>query len=245
MNPSDERVNEPPLSSRITTGVAIGIVVLQILIALLVYPFLPALLPSHWNAAGEIDAYLPKALALALFPFISLCVYFLIRFLINLGPSLSRPNQRTSVRANINVVSIVLLGEVLLMLVLELVTIAAGFHLVVNIRFVLSITLSALFIFVGNYFGKFRRNFWAGIRTPWTLASDTVWERTHRIGGWLFVAVGLLGLLLSFIPFLQLWGLLGLVLPVMVFLYVYSYSCYQQLTRGGGEPFSPPFDEGN
>ena len=54
-----------------------------ILIALVAYPFLPALVPSHWNAAGQVDDYLPKAIDLALFPAISLFLYFLIRFLVS------------------------------------------------------------------------------------------------------------------------------------------------------------------
>lgn len=43
---------------------------------------------------------------------------------------------------------------------------------------------------VGNYFGTLRRNHWVGIRTPWTLADDEVWRRTHRLAGWLLVAGG-------------------------------------------------------
>lgn len=239
MNSSDDGANASPTSSHTTTWVVLSIVVLQILIALVAYPFLPAQIPSHWNIAGEVDEYLPKAIGLAIFPVVSIFIYFLVRFLIGLGPRLGKQNQR----ANIQIISIVLVGEVLLMLVLELVTIAAALRVAVNMNFILSITLSALFIFMGNYFGKFRRNFWAGIRTPWTLASDPVWERTHRIGGWLFVAMGLLGLLMSFIPFLQLWGLLGLLLLVTLFLFVYSYVIFHRLESRGVDPLSSPFDE--
>jgi hypothetical protein len=43
---------------------------------------------------------------------------------------------------------------------------------------------------LGNYLGKTTRNFFLGIRTPWTLASDEVWRRTHRLGGWTMVGAG-------------------------------------------------------
>ena len=46
------------------------------------------------------------------------------------------------------------------------------------------------FVFIGNVFGKLRKNFFMGIRTPWTLADDEVWLRTHRVGGKLFVLAG-------------------------------------------------------
>src|SRR5258708_28004997 len=81
---------------------------------------------------------------------------------------------------------------------------------------------SVLFIFIGNYLGKLRRNFWAGIRTPWTLASDVVWERTHRFGGWLFVIGGLLGVIMSFISVLRVWGFIVVVVAIVVILYAYN-----------------------
>ena len=49
-----------------------------------------------------------------------------------------------------------------------------------------------LLLVIGNYMGKVRKNFFVGIRTPWTLASDEVWMRTHHLGGWLFVVGGLI-----------------------------------------------------
>jgi immunity protein, SdpI family len=102
-----------------------------------------------------------------------------------------------------------------------------------------------LFIFLGNYMGKLRRNFWAGIRTPWTLTSDVVWERTHRLGGWFFVLAGLSGVIMSFTPALHLWGLIVVILIVVIVLFVYSYVIYQHYTVEGKEPLSPPFDSGD
>ena len=68
------------------------------------------------------------------------------------------------------------------------------------------------------------------------------WERTHRLGGWLFVAVGLIGILCSFIPALHPWGILVPIIAVSIFLYIYSYNCYQQQTKEGHEQLSPPYD---
>lgn len=241
MNPSDdttETTNVPP-SLRSTTWIAVSIICIQILVAVIAYPFLPALVPSHWNAAGQIDSYMPKLLILVLFPAMSAAIYVLIRVLVGLGPVLGRQNQR----ATLQIVNLILVGELLLFLVIELITIAAAFHIILNVLFIVNIILSIFFIFIGNYLGKIRRNFWAGIRTPWTLASDTVWERTHRVGGWLFVGIGLLGLLMSFVPFLHIWGLIGLLLLATVFLFVYSYVVFHRLESSGANPLSRPFDE--
>ena len=112
-------------------------------------------------------------------------------------------------------------------------------------NFVINLGMSVLFIFLGNYMGKLRRNFWMGIRTPWTLTSDVVWERTHRVGGWLFVAIGLLGIPFSFVPQLRIFGMLVLIVLAAIFLTIYSYLCYRQHTLGDREPLASPFDRSN
>jgi uncharacterized membrane protein len=106
-----------------------------------------------------------------------------------------------------------------------------------------SITLlvAGIFLFfalLGNVLGKVRRNFWIGVRTPWTLASETVWERTHRVAAWLFLAGGLAGFVavLAGAPFL--WCFVGL----MVFALApvpYSLVLYKRLERQGKLPLPP------
>jgi len=72
-----------------------------------------------------------------------------------------------------------------------------------------------------------------------------VWERTHRLGGWLFVLTGLLGVIMSFVPALRLWGLMAVLLIVVVVLVVYSFVIYQRYSVEGKEPLSPPVDPGD
>jgi uncharacterized membrane protein len=105
-----------------------------------------------------------------------------------------------------------------------------------------SITLlvAGIFLFfalLGNVLGKVRRNFWMGVRTPWTLASETVWDRTHRVA-WLFLAGGLAGFVavLAGVPFV--WCFVGL----MVFALApvpYSLVLYKRLERRGKLPLPP------
>ncbi|HQR09315.1 MAG TPA: SdpI family protein [Gemmatales bacterium] len=94
------------------------------------------------------------------------------------------------------------------------------------------------FILLGNILGKIQRNFWIGIRTPWTLANNQVWEKTHRLGAWTFVGAGVIGLLSLFVTSLVpmpimigCWiGLLTLAALVPV---IYSLVYYKQLERSG------------
>ena len=161
-----------------------------------------------------------------------------MRGLVALGPRLGQQDKHT----NPELFNLILVGILLFELVIQLVVTAASFRLPVDIDFIVSSFISALFMFIGNYLGKLRRNFWAGIRTPWTLVSDVVWERTHRLGGWLFVLAGFLGIIMSFVPSLRIWGVVGVLLVVVVVLVVYSYLVYQQVEAAGGESLSPPFD---
>jgi uncharacterized membrane protein len=95
--------------------------------------------------------------------------------------------------------------------------------------------LAGLFLFfalIGNVLGKVKRNFWMGVRTPWTLADPVVWDRTHRLAAWLLVATGLVGAVAAAAGlhpaacFVLL--MVGALSPV-----VYSLVLYKRLEREG------------
>ena len=143
---------------------------------------------------------------------------------------------------NLQIAQLVTAGIALFILIIQAVVIAVALGVGIDIAMVITLAISVLFIFIGNFMGRMRRNFWMGIRTPWTLANETVWERTHRLGGWLFVAVGLIGIVCSFIPAVRLWGVVVPIIAVTIFLFIYSYVCYQRVSQERGEPLSPPFE---
>jgi uncharacterized membrane protein len=98
--------------------------------------------------------------------------------------------------------------------------------------------MGVLFVVMGNLLGKVTRNFFVGIRTPWTLANEEVWNRTHRLGGKLFVVAGLVVVAAAFTG-VSMWpvfiaiGLAGLI-PI-----VYSYVLYRRLEpAAAGRPAS-------
>lgn len=219
-----------------------AIIAIQIVIAVYGFAVLPDTVPIHWGANGQANGYGPKWMGTFLNPLISIGIYVLIRVLLAASPRLS---GRQSMTANLKVAKIVLAGIMLFMLIIQLVTIAQSLGVGFDMAMVVMLALSLLFIFLGNYMGKIQRNFWMGIRTPWTITNAIVWERTHRLGGWLFVAVGLIGVPCSFIPSLRLGGILVPIIAVSIFLYIYSYVCYRQQMQEEHESLSPPFDSDN
>ncbi len=221
---------------------ALAIVFLQIVIAIGVFPFLPPIVPTHWNAAGQVDHYTSKWVNTLAFPALGIFIYLLFRYIVAIGPRLG---GSASSMANAHVRSVLQVALLLFFLIVQLLMTAVSLGVAVDFALVMNLAVSVLFIVIGNYLGKVRRNFWIGVRTPWTLASSFVWERTHRLGGWLFVAAGLLGILCSFVPELRFWGIIVPLIAVSAFLCLYSYICYQQQERSGQSPLSPPFDETN
>lgn len=217
----------PGSSLNSATRIILLIIVVQIVISLVTYPFMPAIVPSHWGLNGQVNGYAPKWVNAVLFPALSIGIYLIVRvsLFFKMGSYIDDEGRRS----NIKTTNLLVVGILLFFLILQIITtaIALGFQL--DFTFVMNLVLSVFFIFIGNYLGKLRPNYWAGIRTPWTLANDTVWERTHRIGGWLFVAVGLLGLITSFIPALRFWVLSVALLLVVVILCIYSYMLYSRV----------------
>lgn len=219
---------------------ALAVVGLQILIAIVAFPFLPSIVPIHWDAMGNPNGYASKWVNTILLPAIGIGFYLLLRFVLTMSPRLG---GRANAVANAQTRMTLLVALLLFALVVQLLVTTVSLGMPMDFAFVMNLALSVLFIVMGNYMGKVRRNFWMGIRTPWTLTSEVVWERTHRLGGWLFVAIGLLGIPCSFVPPLRPWALIILVVLASFFLCGYSYWCYRQNTAGEREPLSPPFDE--
>jgi len=151
------------------------------------YPSLPERIPTHWNIRGEVDGWGPKPWA----PFVSPGFMVVFVTLIGLLPWLSpRHFKVDAFRGSFNYVMIVC---VLLMGYVQAIMLRTALHPEAPSARWLVAGIFLFFAAVGNVLGKVRRNFWMGVRTPWTLASETVWVATHRLAARLFVAAGVIG----------------------------------------------------
>jgi uncharacterized membrane protein len=99
------------------------------------------------------------------------------------------------------------------------------------------VAVGLLFMVMGNVLGKVRKNFFLGIRTPWTLASDEVWAKTHRLGGWCFVIAGILMALMGVImpPSAMPWAF-GVIVAIALIPVVYSYFAYRRIEGFAPDP---------
>lgn len=154
--------------------------------AALAYPFLPDKIPVNWNFSGEADAFGPRA-AIFFTAGLTAAIQLLMAALPKMDPR--GENYARFARAY-RALRLVLAAFGLGFTAVQAVSALPGARLDAAglVTACMGVTLAA----VGNYLPKLRPNFMCGIRTPWTLASDSVWRRTHRLAGPCWVAGGAL-----------------------------------------------------
>ncbi|MEG0769764.1 MAG: SdpI family protein [Ruthenibacterium sp.] len=193
-----------------------------------VYAHLPPQIPVHWGISGAIDAYGPKAAAW-LFPVLAFLVAALLKWMPRLDPKReSYAKFKTGYRA-------FRLVFALFFLVMTATTLYAAFApAALPVGRIITLCLGAVFCVLGNYMPKFRHNYFCGMRTPWTLASEEVWVATHRMAGPLWFAGGLALMAAALLPLSQ--SVLFVIVMALVFLFtlvpcVYSYFLYQKTQK--------------
>ncbi len=173
----------------------IVITLLPILAGLLLWNKLPNLVPMHWGMNGEVDGWASKTKAVFFMPCFCAAMQLFLLILTSIDPRKKAIHRKPMMITIwiIPVLSLVLNGATYL--------IALGFK--VNMVEVILILLGVFFVLIGNYMPKLKKNYTIGIKVPWTLNSEENWIRTHRFGGKVYVATGILcilvGLLLNLI----------------------------------------------
>ncbi len=192
------------------------------IVAAVLYPSLPEQIPTHWNASGEVDGYMKKPGGVLIMPAMALITYVIMKLIPVISPKGFRTDKFSDV---IGVLQVTLVGFMSIVAVLVLLE-ARGLNVRINEMIIAGTGL--LFVIIGNYLGKVRKNFFIGIRTPWTLANDEVWNRTHRIGGRLFVLSGVI-IWIGALFRLPLTWTVGVAVGLVLIPVVYSYFLYRRI----------------
>ena len=197
-------------------------VLIAVGVAAWLYPQLPAEVPTHWNIHGQVEGYMPRFWGAAMAPLMIVGLAILMVLLPLISP------RKFEIEPFARVYTTLMLAAQGFMLVIGVVVLAAGAGYAVRVPFVVMLAVGVLFMVLGNYMGKLRRNFFMGIRTPWTLASDAVWERTHRMGGWAFMLGGAV-LVIGTLAGDMLWSLAIAIAIAVVAPVAYSFVIYRRL----------------
>jgi uncharacterized membrane protein len=220
------------MSSRNTVILTLILIAAGVLLSLAIYSQLPEQVASHWNAADQVDGTLPRFWGAFLMPLITLVmlgVFLLIPVIDPLKANIARFRR---------VFNLFIVIIVAFLLYLHILTTLWNLGMQsFRMSTALLPAMGLLFIFVGLMLRQARRNFSIGIRTPWTLSSDRVWDKTHRLGALLFVISGVVAASGAFFPGPVAYVLvMGPVLLSTVVALVYSYVLWraEQTGRQGG-----------
>jgi len=200
---------------------AIALVALSFAAAYLAYPIMPERVASHWNIEGKVDGYMPRGIGVYFMPVLGAAVLALLYILPAIDPK--RENYRQFQKEYDGLVAVI----IAFLFYTYLLTLAYNAGYSFNLLQLMSPGFGALFIYMGMLLGKAKQNWFVGIRTPWTLSSEKVWGKTHKVGSGMFTAAGVVALLGVAMP-LMFAASIALVLAAAIATVVYSYFEYQK-----------------
>jgi uncharacterized membrane protein len=188
------------------------------------YPHLPNIVPMHWDFQGHVNGWGPKWWLFLTGPGAMLFIILMFSALPWLSP---KKFEVDSFRATYLYIMIVIVG---MMAYVHLLILGSALGVALDVSRAVEGGVCLLIALLGNVLGKVRRNFFVGVRTPWTLASEQVWNATHRFAAKTFFAGGLLGLL-AVILRAPLWLPIAAILIAALGPAIYSLVFYKQLER--------------
>ncbi len=202
---------------------SILLIILSFCLGIILYPYLPSPMASHWNIMGQADGYSSKFSGTFLLPIFMLIILASLKIFQKLDP---KANNIKKFEATFN--SFILALNFFFFNIF-LLTLAWNLGVIFNFNKFSSLLFAFLFYFIGNLVKASRQNYFIGIRTPWTLNSEIVWDKTNRIGAKFFYFISGLCLVGFVYPDI-LW--IFIIFPLTFFVlwvFVYSYLEFKKL----------------
>jgi uncharacterized membrane protein len=213
------------MNSRGRFLIAAGVVLLAGLLSIVYAPSLPERMATHWNAAGQPDGTMTKPVALAFIPAITAVTIGLLALIPRIDP------LRENIAAFRPVYDWFVVVFAVFMTAIHAGIIAFNLGYVFDFTLLVLVLVAGLLFYVGILLSHAKRNWFVGIRTPWTLSSNRVWERTHELGARLFkisAFITLLGL------FVGEYAIYFMVVPALLsagITVIYSYYLYGRIEQ--------------
>ena len=215
------------MSTRNTTIIVLILIVAAMLAGLFLWNKLPDQMASHWDVNDQVNGYMSRTWGVFMVPLITLGMFLLFLIIPSIDPLKANIAQ---FREAFNLFIVLIVAFMLYIHALSLAWNLGytGFKMSTSML----PAMGLLFIFIGFMLRKAKRNFFIGIRTPWTLSNDRVWDETHRLGSILFMASGVLAFIGGiFGGMTAFWFLFVPLIGSTIFLLAYSYVLYQRETK--------------
>ena len=190
------------------------VILLPVAAGVVLWNRLPAQMPTHWNAAGEIDGWSNKGFAVFGLPLILVAAEWLCMMASVIDPKKKGHSEK--------VLKLVIWIIPVISVIVNALMYATVLGAAVRMEFVMPLMLGLMFVIIGNYLPKCSQNYTIGIKIPWTLHSEENWNRTHRFAGRIWVLGGIVVMLTAFFGgFIIFFGIvLALVLAPMIYSYL-------------------------
>jgi len=189
------------------------------------YPQMPETVASHWDINGEANGYMSKFWGLFLMPIISLAIFLFFLAIPKIDPLKSNIEK---FRKYFDAFIVVFL---LFFLYVHLLTVVWNLGVGFNMAQLMSPAFGVLFYYCGVLMEKAKQNWFIGFRTPWTISSAEVWDKTHRAGGALFKISGIIALGGLILPASAFYLVIFPILFFSLYITVYSYWEYKNTAR--------------
>lgn len=215
------------MSTKTTFSIVLTLIAIAVVAGGLLWNQLPDQMASHWNANDQVDGTMSKFWGVFLMPLVALGLFLLFQVIPNIDP------HKANIAQFRETFNLFIVFMIIFLLYIHGLTLAwsLGYS---NFKMSSAMLpfIGLLFIFIGYLLRKSKRNFFIGIRTPWTLSSDSVWDKTHQLGSILFILSGAFAAAGAFFGGMTSFWLMFVPLSgSTIFLVVYSYLLYRSETR--------------
>ena len=191
--------------------------ILTAVMTLVAYPVMPDVVASHWNAAGELNGTMPKFWGLALIPLLMYGFCALLTVLPRIDPLRNNYQKFQDYYEGF----ILVFAAFFFFIQLQIILWGLGIHVSPNLT--MPVMIGGLFVYIGFLMEHAEPNWFVGIRTPWTLSSDSVWNKTHQRAGTLFKLAGVLSMIGALAGIYASLFILIPAIAVAIYTVVYSY----------------------
>ena len=193
------------------------ILLIPIAVGLLLWNQLPDVIPTHWGINGEVDGWSSKPFAVFFLPLLLVVIQWGCVFASTADPKYKNYNPR--------MLKLVLWICPAISLILNGMVYVAALGFEIPIKTIMPLLVGAMFVVIGNWLPKCQQTYTMGIKLPWTYASEANWNATHRFGGKVWVAGGIITMLTALHS--NFWVLMIIIVAMVILPTVYSYLYYR------------------
>jgi len=198
------------------------LLLISFVISFYFYPQLPDEMASHWNAQGEVNGYLSKFWGLFLLPFILTGLALLFIAIPRIDP------LKENIEKSRKYYNRFIILFFIFMLLIQIHIILWNLGTKISLILILPIAIGIMFYYIGGLLENIKRNWFIGIRTPWTLSNEKVWTKTHKIGGKLFKLAGIIAFMGILFPDQIIYFIVIPAILIALYTIIYSYLEFQK-----------------